>query len=50
MVGCAYFSALDDAAALGVLDRPGGPHGSAFDTRPPSPPPTSVSPSLRPFR
>ncbi len=34
MVMCAYFSAPDDAAALGVLDQPGGPHGSAFDTLP----------------
>ncbi|ALV50237.1 hypothetical protein ASR50_13045 [Streptomyces sp. 4F] len=34
MVMCAYFSAPDDEAALGVLDQPGGPHGSAFDTQP----------------
>ncbi|MET8897183.1 hypothetical protein [Streptomyces albogriseolus] len=34
MVMCAYFSTPDDAAALGVPDQPGGPHGSAFDTLP----------------
>ncbi|HEY2669213.1 MAG TPA: hypothetical protein VGJ07_02435 [Rugosimonospora sp.] len=31
MVMCDYFSAIDDDAALGVLDQPGGPNPSAFD-------------------
>jgi hypothetical protein len=34
MVHCDYFSASDDETAVGVLDMPGGPYGSAFDVVP----------------